>query len=100
MSKSIKLPKAPANLKAKAQKGGKVKLSWKKVKGASAYLIYRADKKGGKYKLLKTVRKQNSIAYMDKKGLKKGNNYYYRIAVLKSGKYSPIGGKIKVSVKK
>ncbi len=100
VSKSIKLPKAPANLKAKAQKGGKVKLSWKKVKGASAYLIYRADKKGGKYKLLKTVRKQNSIAYMDNKGLKKGNNYYYRIAVLKNGKYSPIGGKIKVSVKK
>lgn len=98
--KSIKLPNAPGNFKGKAQKGGKVNLSWKKVKGASAYLIYRADSKNGKYKLVKTIKKQGTTAYADKKGLKKNRKYYYKAVVLKDGKYSPSSGAVKVAVKK
>ena len=98
--KSIKLPKAPENFKAKAQKGGNIQLSWKKVKGASAYLIYRADSKNGKYKLLKTVKKQGRTAYADQKKLKKNKKYYYKIIVLKNGMYSPFSNAVKASVKK
>ena len=98
--KEITLPNAPARLKAKAQKGRKVSLSWKKVKGASAYLIYRADSKDGEYKLIKKVKKQNTVKFTDKKKLKAKKKYFYKIAVLKDGMYSPLGNTAKVKVKK
>ncbi len=98
--KEITLPNAPAKLKAKAQKGRKVSLSWKKVKGASAYLIYRADSQNGEYKLIKTVKKQNTVKFIDKKKLKAKKKYFYKIAVLKDGMYSPLGTTAKVKVKK
>lgn len=97
--KEIKLPKAPQKLKAKAQGGKKVALSWKKVKGASAYLIYRADSKKGTYKLVGRVKKQSSVKYTDSRKLKKGKKYYYKIAALQGGKYSPLGKAVKVTVK-
>ncbi len=99
-AKSVKLPNVPKNVKAKAQKDRKVCLSWKKVKGASAYLIYRADSKNGKYKVVKTVKKPGTTAYTDKKNLKKNKKYYYKIIVLKNGKYSPASNAVKVWVKK
>lgn len=98
--KEITLPNAPAKLKAKAQKGRKVSLSWKKVKGASAYLIYRADSENGEYKLIKTVKKQNTVKLIDKKKLKVKKKYFYKIAVFKDGMYSPLGSTAKVKVKK
>lgn len=95
--KTIKLPKAPQKVKAKAQKGRKVLLSWKKVKGATAYLLYRADSKNGTYKLVGRVKKANTVKYADSKKLKKGRKYYYKIAVLLKGKYSPTGKAVGVS---
>ena len=97
--KEIQLPKAPQKVKAKAQKGRKVLLSWKKVKGASAYLIYRADSKKGTYKLVGKVKKANTVKFTDSKKLKKGRKYYYKVAVLQKGKYSPLGKAVKGSVK-
>lgn len=98
--KTIRLPKAPLSLKAKAEKGKKTTLSWKKVKGAAAYLIYRADSKKGAYKLVAKVRKQSTVRYTDRRGLKKNKTYYYKVAVLKGGKYSPLGKGVKVTVKR
>ena len=98
--KEIRLPKAPQNVKAKALSGRKVLLSWKKVKGASAYLIYRADSKKGTYKLVGKAKKANTVKYTDGKKLKKGKKYYYKIAVLQKGVYSPLGKAVKASVKK
>ena len=97
--KEIQLPKAPQKVKAKAQKGRKVLLSWKKVKGASAYLIYRADSKKGTYKLVGKVKKANTVKFTDSKKLKKGRKYYYKVAVLQKGKYSPLGKAVKISVR-
>lgn len=96
---TIQLPKAPKKLKAKAQKGKKVSLSWTKVKGASAYLIYRCESKNGTYRLAARVKKQNTVKYTDYKKLKKNKKYYYRIAVLQNGKYSPMGKAVWVAVK-
>lgn len=95
-----KLPDAPKKLKAKAKKGRQVVLSWKKVKGASEYRIYRANSKNGKYKLIKKIKKQNITKYTDKKKLKKNKTYYYKIAAVKDGICGSPGKAVKVKVKK
>ena len=35
----------------------KVRITWKKVKNADGYQVYRATKKNGKYKLVKVVKR-------------------------------------------
>ena len=70
--------KAKTSLKAKALKGGKAKLTWKKAKGVSGYYIFRAEKKNGKYKKVKAVKKAGTKKWTDSK-LKKGKNYFYKI---------------------
>ena len=52
-----------------------VTLTWKKVKNAQKYLIYRKDSKKGSYKLVGTTKK---LKYKNKK-LKKTHIYYYRV---------------------
>lgn len=47
-------------------------ISWKKVKGASGYEVYRSTKKNGKYKKIKTIKKAGTVRFTDKK-LKKGS---------------------------
>lgn len=96
--KGITLPNAPKKLKAKAQKGRQVSLSWKKVKGASSYMIYRADRKDGAYRLVRKVKK--AVKFTDKKKLKKNKTYYYKIVAVKGGIYSPYGNTAKVRIKK
>ncbi|MDO5425167.1 MAG: hypothetical protein Q4F41_15705 [Eubacteriales bacterium] len=60
-----------------------LKLKWKKVSGASGYIIYRADKKGGSYKKLATVKKGSTVTYTDKK-LTTGKTYYYKVRAYKT----------------
>lgn len=88
-AKSIKLPGMTSSATAVQVKGKKaVKLTWKKVSKASSYLIYRAEGKKGAFKKIATVKKKNS--YQDKKKLKKGKTYYYKIVTVSGGKYSPM----------
>lgn len=63
----------------KAKKGGskKIKVSWKKVSGASGYRIYRSTKKNKGYKSIKSVSSKTS-KYTNSK-LKKGKRYYYKV---------------------
>ncbi len=92
----VKLLKAVTGLKAKAKTGG-VSIRFKTVKGAKSYIIYRASKKDGVYKKIKTLSAKKQT-YFDKKA-KKGKNYYKVIA--KKGKIYSSAGKIaSVSVKK
>ena len=61
------------------------KLTWDKTPGVTAYWIYRAPSKNGKYKHIKTVSKSKT-AYYDK-SRKAGAVYYYKVrAVTKVGK--------------
>ncbi len=99
-AKSIKLPKTPKKPKVKALKDGRVSVSFQKIKGVKTYLIYRADSKNGTYKLIKKVKKANTYSYIDKTNTKKGRKYYYKIAALKNGTYSPLSSAVKVKVKK
>ena len=77
---AVKLAKAPKIQKATA--GSKnAKLSWKKVKGAKV-VVYRSTKKNSGYKKVATTRK-NATSVTNKKGLKAGKTYYYKIATIK-----------------
>ena len=59
----------------KNSKKGQVKVTYNKVAGAKKYVIYRADKKNGKYKQIGSTKK---TTYTDKKA-KKGKTYYYKV---------------------
>lgn len=81
---------AKTTVSVKALKKHKVKVSWKKVTlsytvdgkkytdAVTGYKVYRAAKKNGKYKLLKTIKKAGTLKYTDKK-LKKGKKYFYKV---------------------
>ncbi len=74
-AKTAKLA-APKNFKATVS-GTTVKLTWKKVTGADAYMVYKLNSETGKYETLKNVAK-TSITI---KGLKEGT-YKFRVAAL------------------
>ena len=61
-----------------------VTLSWKKVKKAKKYQIYRATSKNGKYKKIKTTKK---LSYKNT-GLTKGKMYFYKVRSVKGKKKS------------
>ncbi len=81
---------------------GKIKVTWKKKKGASTYQIQYALKRNMKGGKLITVTNPNAASY-EIKGLKKGKTYYVRIRANKKykgknyiGEYSK---RLKVKVK-
>lgn len=86
--KSLRLPASVK--KADAKQSGKktqVKVSWKKVKGAKAYVVYRSTKKDAGFVRVKTVKGAKKTAFIDKR-VKKGKSYYYRIVVKTKKGYS------------
>lgn len=70
--------KKPAGFQVKNIKKNKAKLTWKTVKGADGYEIYRSAKKNGRYKKVKAIRK-NSITSFTNSKLKKRSQYFYKI---------------------
>lgn len=87
-AKSITLPKATTKVTAKQQKGKRaVSISWKKVKKATSYLIYRSEGKKGKLKKIAVVKKKTS--YIDKK-VKSKKTYSYKVVAVSAKKYSPM----------
>ena len=89
-----------SNVKVKNSSKKSVKVTFKKVNGASGYVIYRATKKNGKYKAVSTLKKGTAVSYTNKK-LKKKSTYYYKVrAYKKVGKKTVYGAYSKtVSVK-
>ncbi len=57
---------------------GAVKIRWTRVSGSRGYQIYRAQKKSGKYKRVKTIRRGAQTSCINKK-LKRGKTYYYKV---------------------
>ena len=87
---AAKLP-AP-KLTVKLTSSNAVKLTWKKVSGATGYYIYRTDSKKGKYKKIATTKK---TSYKNSK-LKSNKTYYYKVAAYKgkkTGTYSKVVSK-------
>lgn len=81
---------APVLSSAKTIAGGNLKLSWKKVKGADGYVVYRGEKKNGKFKKIASIEtssvKTYTIPAKDCNG-----EYFYRV---KAYKKSETGKKI------
>jgi fibronectin type 3 domain-containing protein len=80
-----------SKLKVKAAGVDKMKLTWRKVKGATQYVILRAESIDGAYEV---VGHSNKASYTDV-GLKSGTTYFYKVYAI-SGPYrtkesSPIG---------
>lgn len=59
-------------------------LQWNRMIGGKGYKVFRSTKKGGKYKLVKTVRNSWTRSWTDKK-VKRGVKYYYKVAAFKKG---------------
>lgn len=79
--KTIKASTAPGKVSsftAKSSRKKEAAISWKKVKGAAGYQIYRSDSLKGTYKRIKTVTGNTSVKYTNKK-LKSGKTYYYKV---------------------
>ena len=70
------------NVKIKAKTKNSVTLSWKSVKGAKGYEVYRMDLSNMEYKLRKRITSGKKTSYVDKK-LKPGQTYYYYVRAYK-----------------
>lgn len=59
---------------------GKIKITWKAVKGADNYKIFRYDSSKGKYIIVRTT---TNLSYTDTKSSKVGSYQYYKIKAYK-----------------
>lgn len=73
----------------KTKKNGtrKIKVSWKRVTGASGYTVARSLKKTKSYKTVKTIKSGKTVSYTTGK-LKKGKKYYFKVRA-----YRTVSGK-------
>lgn len=76
-------PKKVTLSKAVNNKKGTATVSWKRDKSVTGYELYCSTKKSSGYKLEKTITKNSTTSYADKK-LKKGKTYYYKIRAYKT----------------
>ena len=86
-------------LKVKAASADRMKLTWKKVKGAAYYVILRADSIDGTYEMIAHATKSS---YIDT-GLQSGTTYFYKVYAV-SGPYktketAPVGQTTKIAKK-
>ena len=70
---------------AKAKGKKQIKVSWKKVKGASGYEIYGSTSAKGKYKKIKTIKSGSTCSFTNKK-LKSKKTYYYKVRAYRTVK--------------
>lgn len=66
-----------------------VTLKWGKVSGANGYKVYRATKKNGKYKSIKTISNGKTLSFKNTK-LKKGQKYYFKIRAFRNVSGKPV----------
>ena len=76
----VTINKAIINKSSSPKKGTNV-IKWKKVSGASGYIVYGTSNPNGKYKKLKTLSK-NKTSFTHKK-VTNGKAYYYKVVAYK-----------------
>ena len=72
------LPKATAISSLKSTAKG-IKITWKKVTGATGYRVYRGSK------LIATIKKNATVSYVDTAAKKNGTKYTYKVVAIASG---------------
>lgn len=85
-AKFIKNPSPVKRVKV-SSKYDQTTLKWQKKTGADGYILYRANRKDGKYTRIATVKKGSSVQYIDK-NLTTGKQYFYKVKA-----YQDINGK-------
>lgn len=79
-----------------------IKLSWKKIPGASGYAVYRRASLDGKYARVGTVASSSSSLSFTNDNLKTNNTYYYIVRSYRTVKgkdiYSPYSNEVKQKV--
>lgn len=88
---AIPIPRKPKKPTITEKKRSLV-LSWKQIKGATGYVVYRRDGKKGNYKKIATRKGQTTVSYTDKK-VSKGITYYYKVVAYKTVSKKRIYGK-------
>ena len=78
--KTTTTPSATKITSISSSKSKQVVLKWKKISGATDYVVYRSTSKNGKYSSIGTTK---STYYTDKKATG-GKTYYYKIRVRKN----------------
>lgn len=73
----------------------KIKLSWKKIKNAAGYQVYRSTSLNGKYKKVKEYKSGSANTYSDTKA-KFNKTYYYKVRAYEKVK---VKGKKKTKIK-
>ena len=68
-------PKPTKSMTYRIVKEAKIRVSWKKTKGRSGYVIYAKRGKKGRYKRVKTVKKQTKATLL----LESGSKYYFKV---------------------
>lgn len=92
VKKTFRIKLGKPSLKLSKNGRGVIKVSWKKVKGAKGYIIYRASSKKGKFKKIKTVKGSKSGKYKDEE-VSINETYYYKVRAFgKSGKKKVYSG--------
>ncbi len=66
------------SLSLKKSSSDAVRLSWERNYEADGYCIYRAASKNGSYKKVKTITKNKTVTWSDKK-IKAGKTYFYKL---------------------
>ena len=79
-----KTPKV-TGVKASTVSSSSIKVSWKRVNGASGYYLYRSASKSGTYKKVATVTKGSTLSKTDT-GLSSNKTYYYKVRAYTNGK--------------
>ena len=79
----VKKSSTPTISYTQSKKGGKLKVKWTAVDGATSYQVYRSTEKNGEYAELATV--TGTTSYTDT-SVKVGKKYYYKVcAVFSNG---------------
>ena len=82
-------------LKAESMNAKEISISWKAVKNAELYNIYRMDESNGEYKKISTVKESKFID----SNLKPQTTYWYKAAVIRNGKEEKLSSPVKETTK-
>ncbi len=74
-----------------ADKNGKFTVKWKKVPGASGYVLYRADKENGTYRKVKTIKGGGKTSWKDA-GSDESRTCFYKVRAYRKEKKNVYSG--------
>lgn len=85
------VPAAVTGMKTAKSGSKRIRVSWRKVTGASGYTIYRSIKKSSGFKAAGTVKKGSTVSWRSST-LKKGTRYYFKVRAYRTTGGSKVYG--------